>query len=549
MTALRAMGSNMIDRRSILGGAVLGAGAFGIAAFTGRDLLTGRNATLASATARSQLRIPPLYSGERKSGERVFDLNLRHGVSRFFEGIETPTIGINQSYLGPTLELNAGDTVRMNVTSDLPETATVHWHGFHLPARADGGPHQPIGPGGSWTARFDVRQRASMFWYHSHAHRRSGPQVYQGLAGMIYVRDNASEALDLPNDYGVDDIPLIVQDRAFASDGSFIYSTRMHNVMMGMMGDTMLVNGVVEPVFEARSDRLRLRLVNGSNARFYRFGFDDGRSFHQIGTDGGFLAAPLPTDNVVLAPGERAQVIVDVSDGRPVSLLADGLEIMGMGNMGRGMRGSGRMRESDGPMGNWMMGERGGRDGMMGERERRDGMMGGMMDERRQFTVLDIRPAEGRTKAIVMPRRLATLPRIDPGDAVRTRRFVLDMGMGMRMMRGGGFTINGKSMDMQRIDETVRVNTTEIWQVENASMMAHPFHIHDVQFRILDRNGRAPDAAEQGLKDTVVVYPGETVRLLLRFEDYTDADLPYMYHCHILEHEDAGMMGQFTVTV
>ncbi|MBC7284980.1 multicopper oxidase family protein [Stakelama pacifica] len=539
----------MIDRRSILGGAVLGAGAFGIAAFTGRDLLTGRNATLASATARSQLRIPPLYSGERKSGERVFDLNLRHGVSRFFEGIETPTIGINQSYLGPTLELNAGDTVRMNVTSDLPETATVHWHGFHLPARADGGPHQPIGPGGSWTARFDVRQRASMFWYHSHAHRRSGPQVYQGLAGMIYVRDNASEALDLPNDYGVDDIPLIVQDRAFASDGSFIYSTRMHNVMMGMMGDTMLVNGVVEPVFEARSDRLRLRLVNGSNARFYRFGFDDGRSFHQIGTDGGFLAAPLPTDNVVLAPGERAQVIVDVSDGRPVSLLADGLEIMGMGNMGRGMRGSGRMRESDGPMGNWMMGERGGRDGMMGERERRDGMMGGMMDERRQFTVLDIRPAEGRTKAIVMPRRLATLPRIDPGDAVRTRRFVLDMGMGMRMMRGGGFTINGKSMDMQRIDETVRVNTTEIWQVENASMMAHPFHIHDVQFRILDRNGRAPDAAEQGLKDTVVVYPGETVRLLLRFEDYTDADLPYMYHCHILEHEDAGMMGQFTVTV
>jgi len=103
-------------------------------------------------------------------------------------------------------------------------------------------------------------------------------------------------------------------------------------------------------------------------------------------------------------------------------------------------------------------------------------------------------------------------------------------------------------MDMQRIDETVRVDTTEIWQVENASMMAHPFHIHDVQFRILDRNGRAPDAAEQGLKDTVVVYPGETVRLLLRFEDYTDPDLPYMYHCHILEHEDAGMMGQFTVT-
>ena len=548
----------MIDRRSILGGAVLGAGALGIAAYARRDLLTDRNTALASVTAHSQLLIPPLYSGERDSGERVFDLNLRHGVSQFFDGIETPTIGINQPYLGPTLELNAGDTVRMNITSDLSETATVHWHGFHLPARADGGPHQPIEPGGSWTARFDVRQRASMFWYHSHAHRRSGPQVYQGLAGMIYVRDSESEAFDLPNDYGIDDIPLVVQDRAFASDGSFIYSTRMHNIMMGMMGDTMLVNGVVEPVFEAKSDRLRLRLVNGSNARFYRFGFDDGRSFHQIGTDGGLLTAPLPTDNVVLAPGERAQVIVDVSDGRPVSLLADGLEIMGMGNMGRGMRGSGPMRDSDRPVDNWMMGDRGGRggmmgererrDGMMGERERRDGMMGGMMDERRRFIVLDIQPAASRRRAIAMPRQLATLPQVDPGNAVRTRRFVLDMGMGMRMMRGGGFTINGKSMDMQRIDETVRVNTTEIWQVENASMMAHPFHIHDVQFRILDRNGRAPDATEQGLKDTVVVYPGEAVRLLLRFEDYTDPDLPYMYHCHILEHEDAGMMGQFTVT-
>ena len=524
----------MIDRRSILGGAVLGAGALGIAAYAGRDLLIGGNATLASVTARSQLLIPPLYSGERESGERVFDLNLRHGVSQFFDWIETPTIGINQPYLGPTLELNAGDTVRMNVTSVLSETATVHWHGFHLPARADGGPHQPIEPGGSWTARFDVRQRASMLWYHSHAHRRSGPQVYQGLAGMIYVRDSASDALDLPNDYGIDDIPLVVQDRAFASDGSFIYSTRMRNVMMGMMGDTMLVNGVVEPVFEAKSDRLRLRLLNGSNARFYRFGFDDGRSFQQIGSDGALLEAPLRTDKVVLSPGERAQVIVDVSDGRPVSLLAAGLEIMGMEGMGRGMMGSRRMRDSDRSMDNWMMEE---------QENRR-----GMMDERRRFTVLHIRPAESRTKAIAMPRRLATLPRIDPGNAVRTRRFVLEMGMGMRMMRGGGFTINGKSMDMQRIDENVKVGTTEIWQVENASMMAHPFHIHDVQFRIIDRNGRAPSAAEQGLKDTVVVYPGEAVRLLLRFEDYVDPDWPYMYHCHILEHEDAGMMGQFVIT-
>jgi len=504
----------MINRRSILGGMALGAGGLVLGGLAIRSQGGGSQAFSPFTGEGASLAIPQLYAGERRDGVRTFDLNLQEGVSRFFEGLETPTIGINQPFLGPTLEMHDGESVQMNVRSALSETATVHWHGFHLPARADGGPHQPIEPGGSWTAEFEVRQRGSMFWYHSHAHRRSGPQVYQGLAGMIYVRDQASEALDLPNDYGVDDIPLVVQDRAFASDGSFIYSTRMRNVMMGMMGDTMLVNGVVEPVFEAKTDRLRLRLVNGSNARFYRFGFDDGRSFHQIGTDGGLLEAPVQTDNIVLAPGERAQVIVDVSDGRPVSLLADGLEIMGM----RGMRGMG--------------GNRG----------------GGMMDERRRFSVLDIRPAERRSQAITMPRRLATLPRIDPTAAVRTRRFVLEMGMGMRMMRGGGFTINGRSMDMQRIDESVKVGTTEIWQVENASMMAHPFHIHDVQFRIIDRDGRAPAAAEQGLKDTVVVYPGEAVRLLLWFEDYTDSDLPYMYHCHILEHEDAGMMGQFVVT-
>ena len=535
----------MINRRSILGGMALGAGGLALGGLAIRSQGGDSQAFSPFTGEGASLAIPQLYAGERRDGVRTFDLNLQEGVSRFFEGLETPTIGINQPFLGPTLEMHDGESVQMNVRSALSETATVHWHGFHLPARADGGPHQPIEPGGSWTAEFDVRQRGSMFWYHSHAHRRSGPQVYQGLAGVIYVRDQASEALDLPNDYGVDDIPLVVQDRAFASDGSFIYSTRMRNVMMGMMGDTMLVNGVVEPVFEAKTDRLRLRLVNGSNARFYRFGFDDDRSFHQIGTDGGLLEAPVQTDNVVLAPGERAQVIVDVSDGRPVSLLADGLEIMGMGtrgmggNRGRDMMGSDGMRGSGRPMADWMN----------GERESRGGMMGGeMMDERRRFTVLDIRPAGRRSQAITMPRRLATLPRIDPAAAVRTRRFVLEMGMGMRMMRGGGFTINGRSMDMQRIDESVKVGTTEIWQVENASMMVHPFHIHDVQFRIIDRDGRAPAAAEQGLKDTVVVYPGEAVRLLLRFEDYTNPDLPYMYHCHILEHEDAGMMGQFVVT-
>ena len=523
----------MVNRRSVIGAAVLGGGVIAIGGMVTRQFIGGQGAASVRATSGRSLLIPPLYSGERENGIRVFDLKLQRGVSQFLEGVQTPTIGINQSYLGPTLEMYAGETVRMNVSSDLSETATVHWHGFHLPARADGGPHQPIAPGSTWSPSFVVKQRASMFWYHSHAHRRSGPQVYQGLAGAIYVRDDESERLDLPNDYGVDDIPLIVQDRAFNRDGSFAYSTSMRDVMMGMMGDTLLVNGIVDPVFEARSDMLRLRLLNGSNARFYRFGFGDGRAFMQIGSDGGLFEQPYHTDNVVLAPGERAQIVVDLSDGRPTFLSADSLETMGMmGMMGGGMGNRG-MRDGGGRMGD-DMGRRGGR------RE-------GMMDERRRFTVLDIRPAAQRRSAIAMPNRLIALAPVEPETAIKTRRFVLQMGMGMNMMRGGGFTINGKSMDMQRIDETVKVNTTEIWQIENASMMAHPFHIHDVQFRVLDRDGRQPGPQDRGLKDTVVVAPREVVRLLLRFEEYTDSELPYMYHCHILEHEDAGMMGQFLV--
>jgi blue copper oxidase len=294
------------------------------------------------------------------------------------------------------------------------------------------------------------------------------------------------------------------------------------------------VNGVVEPVFEARSDLLRIRLLNGSNARFYRFGFDDGRAFMQIGSDGGLFEQSYRTNNVVLAPGERAQIVVDLSDGRPTFLSADSLETMGMmGMMGGGMGNRG-MRDGGDRMGG-EMGESGGsREGMIGERGR--------------FTVLNIRPAAERRQANVMPSRLIALAPVEPETAIKTRRFVLQMGMGMNMMRGGGFTINGKSMDMQRIDETVKVNTTEIWQIENASMMPHPFHIHDVQFRVLDRDGRQPSPQDRGLKDTVVVAPREVVRLLLRFEEYTDSELPYMYHCHILEHEDAGMMGQFLVT-
>ena len=177
------------------------------------------------------------------------------------------------------------------------------------------------------------------------------------------------------------------------------------------------------------------------------------------------------------------------------------------------------------------------------------GMMGGMMrTDTQPFSILRINGSEVTPAAGIVPQKLVEPRNWSEDKAAKTRRFVLDMGMGMGMMGGGGgFTINGKSMELKRIDETIRLGDVEIWEISNRSPMPHPFHIHDIQFRILDRDGRKPPANEQGLKDTVLVESGETVRIITQFENYADADSPYMFHCHILEHEDAGMMGQFVV--
>lgn len=456
------------------------------------------------------LAIPPLDTGVMRDGVRNFDLTLKRGASQFFDNVNTPTFGINGPYLGPVLKLKNGERVRFNVSNEIGQISTLHWHGLHLPAAADGGPHQVIEPGASWHPEFEIKQAAGTFWYHSHVLHQTGYQVYHGLAGLMIIEDDQSSALDLPQDYGIDDIPLVLQDRRFNRDGSLDYLSSMPDRMMGMRGNVLLVNGTANPVFDARTNTLRLRILNGSNARFHSLSFSDQRRFHQIASDGGLLEQPVPMSRITLAPAERAEIIVDVSDGRPVSL------------------------QSSSPA----------QTGMMG-----GGMMSRMMGEDMDFNVLEIRPDGDRRKSIALPAQLTSLEIPDPARAVKTRRFSLEMAMGPRMMMGGdnAMSINGRSMDKNRVDEVVRLGTSEIWAIDNPSMLAHPFHIHDVQFRILDRNGIPPAPGETGLKDTVVVAPGERVRLLLKFADYADPDRPYMYHCHILEHEDAGMMGQFTV--
>ncbi len=448
------------------------------------------------------LQIPPLYKGEMRDGVRVFDLGIQNGVTEFFDGMKTDTLGINGSFLGPTLRMNAGETVRMNVSNGLKETTTLHWHGFNLPASADGGPHQVVEPGAVWSPEFEVREKASTMWYHSHQLHKTADQVWAGMAGVIVIEDDEAKALGLPETYGVDDIPVVLQDRTFGPNGQMPYDRSMQAQMHGLFGDIPLVNGTVAPFFDVSTSLIRLRLLNGANASNYTLAFDDGRSFDQIGTDGGLLEAPVAMQSIRLSPGERAEIIVDMSDGQRTILRS----VAAGGGHG--------------------------------------GMMGGMMHDSPAFDFLELRPMETLTPSQPLPDRLAELPTASGEGISKVRRFEMQMS-GMAMF--AKFQINGKEMKMDRIDEVIEKGVTEIWEVSNSSVMAHPFHIHNTQFRILDRNGMSPQAGERGLKDTVLVGPREVVRLLVRFDHYSDPDQPYMYHCHVLEHEDAGMMGQFTV--
>lgn len=440
------------------------------------------------------LAIPPLAESRiDEAGRRVFDLRLQPGTTDFGRGSPAGTWGVNQSYLGPTVRARRGEQVLLNVANDLGEATTLHWHGMHLPARMDGGPHQVVEPGEQWSPSWTVDQPAATLWYHPHLHGSTAEHVYRGLAGMFIVDDDHPAATDLPQHYGVDDVPVIVQDKSFTDDGQLDDAAPSVGAT-GFLGDTVLVNGTAGAYREVTTERVRLRLLNASNARIYDFGFDDGREFGLVGTDGGLLPAPAAMSRVRLSPGERAEVVVAVRPAEDVVL---------------------RSYPPDLGADWWNRRFAGGNDA---------------------FDVLQLRPADRLEPSPPLPARLASPPGLDPDDATTTRRFEL-----------GGTDINDRDMDLARIDETVTVGDTELWEVRNAVGTPHNFHVHDVRFRVVDTDGRPPPPALSGWKDTVYVAPGTTVRLLAQFADYTDPDVPYMFHCHLLRHEDSGMMGQFVV--
>lgn len=460
--------------------------------------LLGSGCSGISATSVSEpdtfdtpLPVPPLARSEVDAdGTRVFKLTAQAGVTEFRPGTPSDTAGFNGDYLGPTLRAARGERVAVEFTNDLSEPTTVHWHGMHLPAEMDGGPHQLVEPAGRWRPTWTIDQEAATLWYHPHPHGKTEEHVYRGLAGMFILDDPAATVEELPSRYGVDDIPVIVQDKKFTDDGRMVLDDSGNEI--GLLGSTVLANGAVGPYLDVSTERVRLRLLNGSTARTYAFGLADGRTFQLVGTDGGLLAAPHETDRVRLSPGERAELVVTLNPGETVKLRSTEPEL---GSVAAPFAF-------------------GGND---------------------SFNVMELRAADTLTPSPAVPERLATLPEPDR-DAAVTREFTIN-----------GREINGNRMDMNRIDEVVTVGAEEVWEVRNSHPVPHNFHVHDVQFRVLSIDGAAPPPQLAGRKDTIYLEPHRRYRLAMRFEDYTDPDTPLMYHCHLLLHEDEGLMGQFVV--
>lgn len=282
--------------------------------------LRGRRAR---ANDARPLLMPAIDSGRLDGGKRIFDLRIADGVTEFFADQATRTIGINAPFLGPILRMQAGDPVLLNVTNTLADPAALHWHGLHLPAAADGGPHQPVAAGATWSPEFTVKQKAGSFWFHAHQHGMTGAHVWAGMAGMIRIEDAEEASLPLPRRHGEDDFTLILQNRSFDAAFQMPYAPGQHERMAGMQGDQLLVNGQIGTYLPIKAPRIRLRLLNGSNGTVYRLHFADGRSFRQIASDGGLLRAPVSLTEAALAPGERAEFIVELHDGDVALLRAE----------------------------------------------------------------------------------------------------------------------------------------------------------------------------------------------------------------------------------
>ncbi|MEO8612432.1 MAG: multicopper oxidase domain-containing protein [Chloroflexota bacterium] len=482
---------------------------------------------------------------------------------------------IPDSYLGPIFRVRQGQSVRVHFVNELTEQSIVHWHGLLLPEAMDAHPRFAIAPGETYTYDFQVINRAGTYWYHPHPHGSTATQVYKGLAGLFIVSDDEDAAAGLPN--GNYDIPLVIQDRSFDADNQLVYisggsMTRTMTEMMGFLGDTILVNGKPEFELNVETRAYRLRLLNGANFRILKLGWDDGTHLTIIGTDGGLLEAPLQRPYVTLSPGERIELWVDFN-GRTVGsqLRLQSLPFAGV-EMGGTLMGGMEMPETT------------------------------TLPQGEEYTILKVNIVQESTEVLTLPQRLSTIQGNVLSDAINAgapRTFEI-------AMINEVWSLNGRSFEMDAVadDEVVRANTLEVWEFINVvndgnplemnmggtgsatpepmsgmnmgtatpesmpgmnmgggnaetltgDQMAHPMHIHGVQFQVLERTivdafregwaSLSEGYVDEGWKDTVLLMPGEQVKLLMRFGLETGL---FVFHCHNLEHEDLGLMRNYRV--
>jgi len=428
---------------------------------------------------------------------------------------------IPDSSLGPILRVERGTKLRIFFHNNLIENSVIHPHGLQVPEDCDGHPMQAIGPGQTKIYEFEMIDRAGPYWFHPHPHMRTAEQVMMGLAGLMYVWDPEEERAIPGASTGANDVPIVIQDRSFDQNNQILYQP---NMMWGFLGDRILVNGKLDTTFSLEPRAYRLRILNGSNARTYKLAWSNNMPLNVIGSDGGLLSAVASRNYVMLMPGERVDLWADFSSlaGKQVILRSLAFQAGGMGMMGGGMRGMGMM-----------------------------GGMGGIANGA-AFDILRVNVGQKATIKPVLGPLPALSARYDANNVPNyntPRPFTIGMG---HMMT---WTINGRVFEMEAVAEDEKVNRDEImaWEWINNSPIPHPMHIHNVHFQILQRIAPSftgdyttinQGLVDSGWKDTVSVWPGERVRIAMKFGPHTGM---YMYHCHILEHEDMTMMRNLMV--
>ena len=442
--------------------------------------------------------------------------------------------------LGPSLAWQFGHQVHTEVLNNLDQSATVHWHGAHVPTYTDGGPHQRIPAGDTWKIDFEIKDKSATMWYHPHVMDHTYEQVQMGMSGMLYVEDPDDEVDDpilvelhqiLPHDYNINDFPIIVQTKKFYNDNG---QMRIDSFCCGPPGQNgykdnykYVINSVINPFLVVSPAMIRLRILNGDAKFAFNLGIGDvdldPMGFEFIATDAGYTNQSYHMNEVLMAPGERTEWLLDLRGYQE----GDTLYLV-----------------------NWAKTIP---TGVIGDSTTTKGWA---KDEAILKFIIgpDIAPP---SPIISFPIPLYPLdpPPFDANTKRRTKTFYKEQvgGTGPAI-----FNINHVLMDMMVVNDTVMVDSTEIWKIVNTTNIAHPWHIHDIHFyvtEILDANGMSIDPNSmphifKGPLDNVLVMPGWELSWVTTFSDFGTQIAPdstYMFHCHILPHEDKGMMGQFVV--